>query len=73
MSMPTIRVTRSPMSRRSGRMIQCATLALSDSAAQARADRLFVIAPNPSEQGRRNQVAMWRRNWADQARRLVWC
>lgn len=70
MSMPITKDTRSPMSRR---MIECAILALGESAAQARADRLFVIAPNPSEQGRRNQVAMWRRNWADQARRLVWC
>ena len=50
-----------------------AECALSPRMAAARAAHLFAIAPNPSEQGQANDIAMWRRNWEERARKLIWC
>lgn len=37
------------------------------------AETLFEWGPNPLPEGRKNQMAIWRRNWKDVATRLVWC
>ena len=54
-------------------LISAAINAMSPKQAKSYVGELFIIAPNPFEQGRRNELNKMVRTWENHARRLIWC
>lgn len=58
------------MSRQSAMLLRYAEAALSPASLRAEVTRLQKVAPHATSD---NQLAMWMRNFAERAARLVWC
>lgn len=54
-------------------VLKSAELLLSQPMQENHIEVLFSIAPNPFEQGRKNQVEMWKSNWRNMSQDLIWC